>query len=248
MLEQGTQTCEVFTKETREFESLGDFLLYLMGNPGLMHIADKIFGYFRNKPHQDGFDPQLVLCRQVSRAFRDYFDNNRRILLIQIQDIQNLAMSTYYEDDMSMSACKYLFNTNGWNDYGVFDYIAKEVKDVSELRAWLNLMREMAADRCHDLIEKPFIYLIKHHMHRELELLIKSPVPIQAPNGWGEYVDDDQEWPSYVFLKACAIGCGDCVQPFLDHAGDKFIDVNWTSNSQQHCLHAAFDNDGKICQ
>ena len=225
------------------FQSLGEFMLFLMGNEGLRHIADKIFS--ASVPRYGGRCRRYVIdmetlanCRLVSRAFRDYIDNQRALLQVQIRHFERFELSCYTEECHS----KYTYPFNDWGEYGygLIDYIAKEVKDVSKLRTFLGLLREIASDRCHALVENPFKYMVDNHMHKELELLMNSPLPIYPPEGWGEWVDDAQEWPSFVSLYACGFGCGDCVQPFLDHIGEKFIDVNW---NRRPCIHAAFEND-----
>ena len=226
------------------FQTLGDFMLFLMENEGLKHIADKIFS--ASVTIIDGRYTYYVIgmrrlanCRLVSRAFRDYLDNHMSMLHLQIKHFRNFR-SQGTEDCGS-----WIENAphDDWIEYGLFDHIENEVKDVSKLRTFLGLLRIISSDSCHALIENPFRYLVNNHMHKELELLMNSPLPIYPENGWGQWVDDAHEWPSYIFLNACATGCGECVQPFLDHVGDKFIDVNWTRNYLGNsCMHAAFEN------
>ena len=69
------------------FQSLGEFMLFLMGNEGLRHIADKIFS--ASVPRYEGRCRRYVIdmetlanCRLVSRAFRDYIDNQRALLQV----------------------------------------------------------------------------------------------------------------------------------------------------------------------
>ena len=251
-LEKQTQTCEIFNPELQDCDevsqSLGDFMISLMGNEGLMHIADNIFRYLNMY--------KLAYCRLVSRTFRDYIDNQRTMLKLQIKNFERFQLISYgcryYDDvkvwDLGSGKWSPIFNSWGKLSYGhdVFDYIYQEVKDESELRTFLGLLREIASDRCHALIENPFVYLVEHHMHEELRLMMKSPLLINPPKEYNQWVNAAHEWPSYCFVNACSIGCGDCVQPFLDHIGDKFIDVNWTRNfDDPPCMHAAFDNDIK---
>ena len=236
--------------EDREsvFQSLGEFMLFLMGNEGLKHIADKIFGALESRYVFFGKEyNNYIICmvslanlRLVSRAFRDYLDNHMSMLHLQIKHFRNFEAQTT-EDCMA-----WITNApfDDWIEYGLFDYMENEVKDVSKLRTFLGLLRDMASDSCHLLIESPFKCMVNNHMHKELELLMDSPLPIHAEDGWGQWVDDVDDWPSYIFFYACAIGCGECVQPFLDHIGDKFIDVNWTMiRGRADCMHAAFEND-----
>ena len=256
-LEKQTQTCETFNPELQVWveesqdcdevhQSLGDFMILLMGNEGLMHIADNIFRYLNMY--------ELAEFRLVSRAFRDYIDNKKTMLKLQIKHFERFHLASYgprHEDDFwTLGSGKWnpILGSWGQNEYryGVFDYCAQEVNKESELRTLLGLLRDIASDRCHTLFENPFVYLVEHHMHEELRLLMKSPLQIYPPNEYKQWVDEEQDWPSYAFLNACSIGCGDCVQPFLDHIGEKFIDVNWTRNfDDPPCLHAAFDNDIK---
>ena len=234
--------------DIEDSQSLGDFMLFLMGNEGLKHIADKIFSasvsiFF---PYHQPFTYyvidmySLANCRLVSRAFRDYLDNHMSMLHLQIKHFRDFRA----QDTEDCGSCIENEPHKDWVEYGVFDYIENEVKDVSKLRTFLGLLRDIASDSSHMLIENPFRHLVNNHMHKELELLMNSPLPIYPEKGWDQWVDGEYEWPSYMFLYTCATACGECVQPFLDHLGDKFIDVNWTRNySDKNCMHHAFEND-----
>ena len=241
------------------FQSLGEFMLFLMGNEGLKHIADKIFSssvtwWFSNGQtftyYVIGMGT-LADCRLVSRAFRDYLDNHMSMLHLQIKHFRDFR-SLDTEECGAGNVNSLNSPLDDWVNYGLFDYMENEVKDVSKLRTFLGLLRDIASDNSHLLIESPFKYMVNNHMHKELELLMNSPLPIYPEKRWGHWVDDVNEWPSYIFLYACSNGCGECVQPFLDHVGDKFIDVNWTRNHLgkamhlgKSCMHAAFENDFK---
>ena len=161
-LEKQTQTYEIFDDEFQDCDevsqSLGDFMISLMGNEGLMHIADNIFRYLNMY--------KLAYCRLVSRTFRDYIDNQRTMLKLQIKNFERFQLISYgcryYDDvkvwDLGSGKWSPIFNSWGKFSYGhdVFDYIYQEVKDESELRTFLGLLREIASDRCHALVENPF--------------------------------------------------------------------------------------------
>ena len=262
-LKKQTEKCEIYSDEWQDciedieesqhcesvFQSLGEFMLFLMGNEGLRHIADKIFGaseisYIYAREITDYMIDMVSLanCRLVSRAFRDYLDNHMSMLHLQIKHFRDFRA----KDTEDCGAWKENTPHRDWVDYGVFDFIEKEVKDVSKLRTFLGLLREISSDLCHALIEDPFRCLVDNHMHKELQLLMNSPLPIYPPWGWGKWVAEWQDWPSYIFLYACTKGCGICVQTFLDHVGEKFIDVNWTRRPEHKdlsCMHAALEND-----
>ena len=232
------------------FQSLGEFMVFLMGNEGLKHIADKIFGAVRRRyirRYSGNVDTyyeidmvSLANLRLVSRAFRDYLDNHMSMLHLQIKHFRKFEFQTTEK----CGSWRTIAPHREWIQYGLFDYIENEVKDVSKLRTFLGLLRDISSNKNQFLIESPFRYMVNNHMHKELELLMDSPLPIHGEDGYDQWVDELYEWPSYIFHYACASGCGECVQPLLDHVGDKFIDVNWTRGYfGKSCLHAAFEND-----
>ena len=67
--------------EEMEIAERFDILQAFMTNPGLKHIADKIFSLL------DMFS--LAECRVVSRTYRDYLDNERSMLQLQIRNFKS---------------------------------------------------------------------------------------------------------------------------------------------------------------
>ena len=236
-------------EETCGFDILYEFI----NNQGLKHIADQILSLLDRWT--------LANCRLVSRAYRDYLDNERSMLLLQINHFKSyyrFNIATLREQYCGYRRQIYIdshININNiepeeefdidfiepeeerlhlpaplptWEGIGVFSYFGN-IKDESTLRTCLGLLREITTNCSDELREYPFIYMVKNHRHKDLKILMQSPLPILPPE---DYCKQDRtacsEWPSRAFVAACKLGCGECVQIFLDHSSDKNIKINKT--------------------
>ena len=248
-------------EENCQFDILHEF----MNNEGLKHIADQILSLLDWH--------SLANCRLVSRAYRDYLDNERSMLQLQIRHFKfydrfdNVTLQEkycYYMEELKFKGKTieerrqtYIENHEKqpiweftWEQIGVFSHF-ESIKDEPTLRTCLSLLRDITSNRSDKLKECPFIYLTKHHRHEELKLLMASPLPMLPP---ADKCDDGHDgdkwsvWPSRAFVVACRLGCGDCIQIFLDHYKAKDVDLEYSdheSDSYELCdwVWAACSND-----
>ena len=109
----------------------------------------------------------------------------------------------------------------------------------------VNMCRQLHSARYRKFYESPFEYLIDHHRHEELRLLLDSPMEMyselvdslddkrKALHGYNyppDYIATDI--PSAIFKYACHNGCVKCLKLFLDRSEEKKIDVNYKANNE----------------
>ena len=127
-------------------------------------------------------------------------------------------------------------------NFGPLIKIMKENPDKSELRVFIKMFQELASKRCSIKLElHPEKYMIDHHRHQELKILLLYPE--EKGESLGMYTS--------IFKYACQYGCEICVKLLLDLAEEKEIDFNlvkkWDRSynephEYEHCLFAALTN------
>ena len=209
-----------------------DFLSEFMNNHGLKRIADKILSFLDCH--------SFVKCRLVCRPWKNYIDNEWSMLQLQIFHLsKHPDIELHCEDGEPL-----VINGKVINFHPLIE-LMKKSKDKSELRVFINLCREFAPLKNYSPNEySAFKYLIDHHRHQELKLLLSLPkeVPVYGSEIDGQITDD--------FKYACGFGCEFCVKVFLDRSEEKQIDLNHTkpggpknySYEFEHCLFAAVAN------
>ena len=189
-----------------------DFLLVFMNNNGFKQIAYKILSSLDCK--------SFFLCRSVCRSWRDFIDNEWSMLQMQIFHLNE-------EIQYKM-------------DFDPLIKIMKENPDKSELRVFIKMFQELVSKRCNFKLEcNPEKYMIDHHRHQELKILLLYP----------EEKDESSGMFTSIFKYACQYGCEICVKLLLDLTEGKDIDLNETKerddpydyefHKYDHCLSVA---------
>ena len=187
-----------------------DFLFVFMNNNGFKQIADKLLSFLDCK--------SFFQCRLVCRSWKNFIDNEWSMLQMQIfhlkEDVQNQI-----------------------NLEPVIK-IMKKNPNKSELRVFIKICQELVSKRCNfKLACHPVEYMIDHHRHQELTILLH---PFK-----------DAEIYTHIFKYACQYGCEICVKLLLDLSEEKEIDLNlikkWDRSYKEpheyeHCLIVAFKN------
>ena len=191
-----------------------DFLLVFMNNNGFKQIAYKILSSLDCK--------SFFLCRSVCRSWRDFIDNEWSMLQMQIFHLNE-------EIQYKM-------------DFDPLIKIMKENPDKSELRVFIKMFQELVSKRCNFKLEcNPEKYMIDHHRHQELKILLLYP----------EEKDESSGMFTSIFKYACQHGCEICVKLLLDRSEEKEIDLNlikkWDesyneAHEYEHCLLVALTN------
>ena len=209
-----------------------DFMSEFMNNHGLKCIADKIFSFLDCHT--------FVKCRLVCRPWKNYIDNEWSMLQLQI-----FHLSKYPDLELYCKDGDPLVDGKVINFHPLIE-VMKKSKDKSELRVFINLCREyVPLNFLYSPYEyNAFKYLIDHHKHQELKLLLSLPkeVPVYESENDGTITDD--------FKYACEFGCESCVKVFLDRSEEKQIDLNHTKPGEpennsyefEHCLFATLAN------
>ena len=191
-----------------------DFLLEFMNNNGFKQIAYKILSFLDRK--------SFFLCRSVCRSWRDFIDNEWSMLQMQL---------FHLNEEISYKM-----------DFDPLIKLMKENPDKSELRVFIKMVQELASKRCSFKLElHPEKYMIDHHRHQELKILLLYP----------EKKDESSGMYTSIFKYACQYGCEICVKLLLDLAEEKEIDFNlvkkWDRSynephEYEHCLFVALTN------
>ena len=210
-----------------------DFLSEFMSNHGFKRIADKILsaldcGSFNR-------------CRLVCRPWKNYIDNEWSMLQLQIFHLKRHPG----EIDEDGKPYYQLLNEYMLN-FGSLIKIMEKTTNKSELRVFIQMCRELVSKRCgRRLGEDPLEYMIDHHRHQELKMLLDYPVQLNQNR---EYYGGQMSLET-VFKYACQYGCEICVKLLLDLTKDKEIDLNLISKKEsyhredyeyEHCLFAAY--------
>ena len=212
-----------------------DILFVFMDNNGLKGIAFKIFSFLDCN--------SFVHCRQVCRSWKNFIDNEWPMLQQQIfhlkrhtKDIRAYVIQLKFEPLIK---------------------IMEKSTNKTKLRVFINMCQELASKRCHKLLDEPLQYMIDHHRHEELEILVNYPIQktISDHTSSGRYRERIWSHVSYhfttIFKYACQYGCEICVKLFLDRSEEMAIDFNSVEYKHSyydpyddryefdHCLHVA---------
>merc|ERR1712062_801030 len=212
-----------------------DILLVFMNNAGFKRIADKILSFLDSE--------SFAQCRLVSRSWKDFIDNEWSMLQLQIVHLTRHPVD-FDDDGKPISLLQ--FYQIGLN-FEPLIKIMEESRNKSELRVFIKLCREWLSRISltnHNLeLKLLFKYVVAHHRHEELKLLLHCPVQKEA-----------EDWFNFtrVFKYACHHGCEICVKLILDRSEDKEIELNQIGgnydddiyeNEYDHCLFAALCNE-----
>merc|ERR1712029_161494 len=105
--------------------------------------------------------------------------------------------------------------------------IMEKSKNKSKLRVFINMCQELALQRCHKLLDEPLQYMIDHHRHQELEILIDYPIQKTLnPEKSRKIRAKISNHFTRIFKYACEFGCSICVKLFLDRSEGMEIDFN----------------------
>ena len=136
-----------------------------------------------------------------------------------------------------------LLNEYGLN-FGSLIKILEKTTNKSELRVFIQMCRELVSKRCdRRLGEDPLEYMIDHHRHQELEMLLHCPIQKNPDSLYCGFTDFTK-----IFKYACQIGCEICVKLLLDRSEEKEIDLNKVQEEEnyhrdpyqfEHCLFVA---------
>ena len=116
------------------------------------------------------------------------------------------------------------------------------------------MFQELVSKRCNFKLEcNPEKYMIDHHRHQELEILIDYPIQknLNPENGKKIRAKISDHFTT-IFKYACQFGCNICVKLFLDRSEGMEIDFNSVKTKEichrdsyqfDHCLHVAYDSN-----
>ena len=204
--------------ESQENEVV-DILLVFMNNTGFKRIADKILYFLDCK--------SFLQCRIVCRSWKDFIDNEWSMLQRQIF---HLTRHPNEIDEYDGKPYHHLLNDHHFH-FGPLVKIMEKNTNKSELRVFINMCREMAPHRrFRNLEDEPLQYMIDHHRHQELTMLLGYPVQKNQNN---EYYGGQMSLET-TFKYACQYGCGVCVKLLLDATKEKEIDLNLITKRQSY--------------
>ena len=197
-----------------------DFLSEFMSNHGFKRIADKILsaldcGSFNR-------------CRLVCRPWKNYIDNEWSMLQLQIFHLKRHPG----EIDEDGKPYYQLLNEYMLN-FGSLIKIMEKTTNKSELRVFIQMCRELVSKRCgRRLGEDPLEYMIDHHRHQELEMLLHCPIQKNPDSLYCGFRDFTK-----IFKYACQFGCEICVKLLLDRSEEKEIDLNKVQLQEEEKYH-----------
>ena len=175
-----------------------DFLSAFMKNPGFKRIADNLLSFLDSK--------SFNRCRLVCRPWKDYIDNEWSMLQLQIFHV------TRSENGTPLKGFGLKF--------GPLFKIMEKTTNKSELRIFIQMCREMVSGEsgdCNRKLERdPLVYMIDHHRHQELNMLLHCPIP-------SCFDIDSVERFTRIFKYSCQFGCVKCVKTILDRSEEKEI-------------------------
>ena len=219
-----------------------DILFVFMNNNGFKRIAYKILSFL----DCDSF----VLCRQICRSWKNFIDNEWSMLQLQIFHLKRHP-NRIEEWNNSENPYHHLLHEWGFN-FGPLIKVMEKTTNKSKLRTFINMCQEFVQKRCLKVEENPLRYMIDHHRHQELELLIDYPMQKNLNKSY--YGTTRQNSSSTeIFKYACQYGCKICVKLLLDRSEQMEIDLNLVHkgetdyldvNYHEHCLHVADSNQG----
>jgi len=214
-----------------------DILLVFMNNNGFKRIAYTIFSFLDCN--------SFVQCRQVCRSWKNFIDNEWSMLQLQIFHLKRHPNEIEPGTD---ELYHHLLNECNIN-FGPLVKIMEKTTNKSKLRVFINICKELASKRCRKLEEDPLRYMIDHHRHQELELLIDYPVQKNTNKSYYGWTGRNSSITE-IFKYACQYGCKVCVKLFLDRSEQLEIDLNLVKEREtdhddrnyhhyEHCLHVA---------
>ena len=220
-----------------------DTLLAFMNNNGFKQIAYKIFSFLDCN--------SFVQCRQVCRSWKNFIDNEWSMLQLQIFHLKRQPDKI---DEVDKDGKPYHHLLNEWQlNLGPLIKIMEKTTNKSKLRAFINMCQELVSNHCClKLQEDPLRYMIDHHRHQELELLIDYPIPKNLSKSY--YGWNGPHSLTRIFKHACQYGCKICVKLFLDRSEEMKIGLNLVKKREiyhddhnlhyEHCLHVANNHRG----
>jgi len=186
-----------------------DILLVFMNNNGFKRIADRILSSLDWK--------SFVQCRPVCRSWKNFIDNEWSMLQRQIFHLKMHSGEIDENDD----TLYWEPNIHGQN-FGPLFTIMEKNTNKSELRVFIKMCQEFLSRHCNLKLKlNPLEYMIDHHRHLELKILLHIP----------KEKDPDNFYPGFacftrIFKYACQYGCEICVKLILDRSEEKEIDLN----------------------
>ena len=215
-----------------EAHDVVDILLVFMNNIGFKRIADKIMSFLDCE--------SFVQCRLVCRSWKNFIDNEWSMLQLQIFHLKRHPneINEYGEPH------QILLNEH-WLNFGALIKIMEKTTNKSKSRVFIKMCQELVSKRCHYLNDDILQYMIAHHRHQELEMLLDYPVQRDQNNLY--YGGHFCFTPTFKY--ACQYGCKICVKLLLDLTEGKEIDFNqvkpWNEkyykeyHEYEHCLFVA---------
>ena len=182
-----------------------DNILVFMNNQGLKHIANKILSFLDRL--------SFANCRLLSRSWRNYIDDEVTLLHLQISHFKQFKPYLSEEGDYYSLMLDILY-------LGPLFETMEKSTNSSDLLVFVNMCRQLQSSRYRRFTESPFEYLIDHHRHEELRLLLDSPMEMTSDivvqldeSMYPDVIETDI--PSSIFKYACLYGCVKCVKLFL---------------------------------
>ena len=228
---------QIFKNDQVDHETDESVLLVFMNNNGFKGIAFKIFSFLDCG--------SFVQCRQVCRSWKNFIDNEWPMLQLQI-----FHLKRHTNDQMApVREWPRGYNSFELNLEPLFKIMEKST-NKSKLRVFINMCQELALQRCHKPVKQ---YMIDHHRHQELEILIDYPIQktLNPENGKKIRAKISDHFTT-IFKYACQFGCNICVKLFLDRSEGMEIDFNSVKTKEichrdsyqfDHCLHVAYDSN-----
>ena len=217
-----------------------DFLSALMNNPGFKRIADNLLSLLDSK--------SFNWCREVCRSWKNYIDNEWSMLQLQIFHLKRHQEPGLLRYDGKPFLP--LLDDRGGTNFGSLFKIMENTRNKSELRAFIKMCHDLVSKYCSDKLKSyPLEYMIDHHRHQELKLLLHCPIQKNPGSSYSGFACFTR-----VFKYACQYGCQICVKLLLDRSEEKEIDLNrigrrddWEKYHNgwlvhEHCLFAANQN------
>ena len=220
-----------------------DFLSRFINNHGFKRIADNLLSFLDCKSFNQ--------CRLVCGSWKNYIDNEWSMLQLQIFHLKRFEHNYHNSDETYFPLL-----VEDWLNFGPLFKVMEKTTNKSELRIFIKMCQELVSKYCNRKLEMlPLEYMIDHHRHEELKLLLHCPLQKIPENEWREY--KGFACFTRVFKYACQFGCEICVKLLLDRSEEKEIDLNlvkkwtrihrgfWNETKEyqfEHCVFAAFYN------
>ena len=166
-----------------------DFLSAFMNNHGFKRIADTLLSFLDFK--------SFSRCRLVCRSWKNYIDNEWSMLQLQIFHMTRCETHWGYEPFWPLLDERFTFKP--------LIKIMEKTTNKSELRVFIQMCRELVSKHFDlRLAMDPLEYMIDHHRHQELKLLLRCPIQKNPNSGNNSF--------TRVFKYAHQFGCETCVK------------------------------------